>query len=125
MRGLRGRLRRISLHWPRFPETLGVIIGDFNICELEEGRFNVTNQTFTESDAGQKVVFRSFSRTFLKSRNQHLQGRILPLMVRFAHYPESTEHSLTYLWQSRVTFIVTLMFLTTLVSGPWRQSIGL
>ena len=39
MRYLRERLRRVSLHWPRNPEALGVI-GDFNICEPEEGRFN-------------------------------------------------------------------------------------
>ena len=46
LRDLRERLHRISLHWPRHPEALGVIIGDFNICEPEEGRFNVRNQTF-------------------------------------------------------------------------------
>ena len=36
-RDLRERLHCISLHWPRYPEALGVIIGDFNICEPEEG----------------------------------------------------------------------------------------
>ena len=37
-----------------------VIIGDFNICELEEGRFNVRNQTFTEGDAGNTRLFQSY-----------------------------------------------------------------
>ena len=60
MRDLRERLRRISLHWPRYPEALGVIIGYFNICERKEGRFNVRNQTFTECDAGKTALFRSF-----------------------------------------------------------------
>ena len=36
LRNLRGRLRRISLHWPRYPEAFGVIMGDFNVCEPEE-----------------------------------------------------------------------------------------
>ena len=35
LRDLRQRLRRISLHWPRYPEAFGVIIGDFNVCEPE------------------------------------------------------------------------------------------
>ena len=38
LRDLRERERRISLHWPRYPEAFGVIIGDFNICEPEEER---------------------------------------------------------------------------------------
>ena len=57
---LRERLRRISLHWPRYPEAFGVIIGDSNICEPEEGRSSVGNKTFTEGDAGKTALFRSF-----------------------------------------------------------------
>ena len=60
LRDPRERLHRISLHWPRYPEALGEIIGDFNICEPEEGRFNVRNQTFTEGDTGKTALFRSF-----------------------------------------------------------------
>ena len=50
--GPRERLRLISLRLPRYPEAFGVIIGDFNICEPEEGRFSVWNQT------SQKVIRR-------------------------------------------------------------------
>ena len=60
LRNLCERLRRVSLHWQRYPEALCVIIGDFNICEPEEGRFNVRNQTFIEGDAGTPALFRSF-----------------------------------------------------------------
>ena len=42
----REKVRLISLHWPRHTKSFGVIIGDFNIQELEEGRFSVRNQTF-------------------------------------------------------------------------------
>ena len=49
----------MSPHWPCYPEGFGMIIGDFNSCEPEEGRFNVTSQTFTEGDAGRTAVFRA------------------------------------------------------------------
>ena len=60
LRNLRERLRRIPFHWPRYPEGLGMIIVDFNICEPEEGNFSVKNQTFTEGDAGRTPQFRTF-----------------------------------------------------------------
>ena len=60
IRDVRERLRRISLHRSRFPEDLRVIIGDFNICEPEEGRFNVRHQTFTDGDTEKTALFRSF-----------------------------------------------------------------
>ena len=39
LRDLRERQRLVSLHWPRYLEEFGVIIGDINICEPEERRF--------------------------------------------------------------------------------------
>ena len=39
---------------------MGVILGDFNICDPEEGRFNVWKQTFTDGDPVKTAVFRSF-----------------------------------------------------------------
>ena len=39
---------------------VGVILGDFNICDLEEGRFNVWNQKFTDGDPRKTAVFHSF-----------------------------------------------------------------
>ena len=47
----------ITPHWPLYPEALGVITGDFNICEPEEGRFNTWNQTFTDGDAWKAALF--------------------------------------------------------------------
>ena len=58
LRNLRERLRRIVFHWPRKPEGFGIIIGDFNVCEHEEG--SVMNQTFTEGDVGRTALFRTF-----------------------------------------------------------------
>ena len=60
MRRLRERLRLITPHWPSYPNAVGIILGDFNICEPEEGRFNGWNQTFTDGDAGKTAVFHSF-----------------------------------------------------------------
>ena len=50
LRSLRERLRLITPHWPQYPDAIGMIMGDFNICEPEEGRFNVWNLTFTDGD---------------------------------------------------------------------------
>ena len=60
LRSLRERPRRLSTHWTQYPEGFGIIISDFNICEPEEGRLNVTNQTFTDGDAGRTALFRTF-----------------------------------------------------------------
>ena len=58
---LLGRLSLIHPHWPAYPCGVGVISGDFfNICDQEEGRFNVWNQTFTDGDRGKTTVFPSF-----------------------------------------------------------------
>ena len=39
---------------------MGIILGDFNIGEPEEGIFNVWNQTFTDGVAGKNAMFHSF-----------------------------------------------------------------
>ena len=59
-RQVRGRLCFIRPDWPAFPCGVGVIMGDFNICDKEEGRFNVRNQSFTDGDPGKTGVFHSF-----------------------------------------------------------------
>ena len=60
LRQLRGRLRLIHPHWLSYPSGVGIILGDFNICDPEEGRFNVWNQTFTDGDPRKTAVFHSF-----------------------------------------------------------------
>ena len=41
LKQLRGRLSLIHPHWPAYLNGVGIILGDFNICDPEEGRFNV------------------------------------------------------------------------------------
>ena len=60
LRQLRGRLVLIHPHWPAYPNGVGIIWGDFNICDPEEGRFNVWNQSFTDGDPWKTAVFHSF-----------------------------------------------------------------
>ena len=60
LRQLRRRLHLIHPQWPSYPNGVGIILGDFNICDPEEGRFNVWNQTFTDGDPRKTAVFRSF-----------------------------------------------------------------
>ena len=59
LRQLRGRLGIIHPYWPAYSPGVGVILGDFNNCDPEEGRFNVWNQTFTDGDPGKTAVFHS------------------------------------------------------------------
>ena len=37
-------------HWLAYPCGLGIILGDLYICDPEEGRFNVLDQSFTDGD---------------------------------------------------------------------------
>ena len=46
LRQLRGRLDLIHPNWLAYPTGVGIILGDFNICDSAEGPFNVWNQTF-------------------------------------------------------------------------------
>ena len=60
LRQLRERLHLINPHWPSCLNAAGIILGDFNICDPEEGRFNVQNQTFTDCDPRKTAMFHSF-----------------------------------------------------------------
>ena len=60
LRQLRGRLHLIHPHWPSYPSGVGIILGDFNICDPEEGRFNVWNQTSTDGDPRKTAAFHSY-----------------------------------------------------------------
>ena len=50
----------IHPHWPACPCGVGVILGDFNICDPEEGRFYFWNEPFTDGDPRKTAVFHSF-----------------------------------------------------------------
>ena len=66
LRSLRERLHFITPRWPHYPDAIGVIMGDFNICEPEEGRFNVWNQTFTDGDTRKAALLHVFFLAFSK-----------------------------------------------------------
>ena len=57
---LLGRLHLFHPHWPSYPNGVGILLCDFNICEPEEGRVNVWNPTFTDGDAGKTAMFHPF-----------------------------------------------------------------
>ena len=59
VRRLRERLRLIVPRWPSYPNAVGLVLGDFNICDSEEGRFNVVNQSFTDGDTGKTASLHS------------------------------------------------------------------
>ena len=62
LRRLCERLRLVTPPWPSYPNAVGIILGDFNICEPEEGWFKFWNQTFTDG-----AMFHSFFPHVLES----------------------------------------------------------
>ena len=147
LRRLRERLRLITPHWPSYPNVVGIILGEFDICEPEEGRFNVWNQTFTDGDTGKTALFHSLfphvlecvfaviccnrfsdieSKRFVSSRlvsRKHnlttLEGTPLPL-GSYVRCQGSIVSSLTYLWLRREIFTATPMSSRILGTGPFR-----
>ena len=49
LRQFRGRVRLIHPHWPAYPMEWALFFGHFNICDPEEGRFHVWNQSFPDT----------------------------------------------------------------------------
>ena len=79
---LRGRLHLIHPHWPSYPSGVGIIFGDFNISDPEEGRFNVWNQSFTDGDPGKTAVFHSFFPHVLEVAQPDNTRRIIRTLSR-------------------------------------------
>ena len=48
LRQLRGRLQLTHTHCSSYPNGVGIILGDFNICDPEERRLHVWTQIFTD-----------------------------------------------------------------------------
>ena len=57
VRDLRERLRLISNQRPRSPEAFGVLIGDLNLCDPEEGKFNINKPSLCWGRCGQDGTF--------------------------------------------------------------------
>ena len=120
LRQLRERLRLIAPHWTSYSNAVGIILGDFNICDPEEGRFHVLNQTFTEGEKRKTAKFHSFFHMFLRLLNLILrEGTPLPL-GSYAPCQESIVFSKIYLWLRRVIFTATPMSSRTWGIGPFR-----
>ena len=60
LRQLRHRLHLIHPRWPSYPNGVGIILGDFSICDPQEGRFQIWNQTFTDGEPRKTATFHSF-----------------------------------------------------------------
>ena len=114
LRSLRERLRLITPHWPHYPDAIGVIMGDFNVCEPEEGRSNVWNQTFTDGDMVRRLLcFILCFLAFSKLINLITQGETPQSMGFYARCQGLIELLSICLWLRRVTSIVIPMSLRT------------
>ena len=106
--------------WPCHPGVFGVMVGDVNICEPEQGRFNVWNQTFTDGDAGKTAVFfRFFSHVFEIAQPDFTRKDVTVNGV-IRTCPELTGYLFFFLWLRHVIFIAILMSSNILVNVPSR-----
>ena len=119
LRSLRERLLLIFPHWPCYPGAFGVMAGDFNICEPEQGRFNVWNQTFTDGDARKTAVFLFFPHVFEIAQLDFARKDVTVNGV-IRTCPELTGYLLIFLWLRHVIFIAILMSSKILVNVPSR-----
>ena len=85
---------------------MGIILGDFNICDPEEGRFNVWNQIFTDGDPGKNAVFHSFFPHVLEVAQSDYNRRDATALASIVSLS-------IYLWLKHVISVALLMFLRT------------
>ena len=91
---------------------MGIILGDFNIRDPEEGRFNVWNQIFTDGDPGKTAVFHSFH-TSLRLPNLITREETPQPLVSYALFPGLIAFLSIYPWLKYEISIVILMSLRT------------
>ena len=113
LRQLRDRLRLIHPHWPAYPNGVVIILGDFNICDLEEGRFNVWNQTFTDGEPGKTAVFHSFFPHVLEIAQSEYTRKDATAMGVIRTLSRIDRILSIYLWLKHVISIALLMLLTS------------
>ena len=118
LRSLRERLRLIFPHRPCNPGAFGVMAGDFNFCEPEQGRFNVWNQTFTDGDAG--LLFSCFFSHVFELAQLDFTRKDVTVNGVIRTCPELTGYLLIFLWPRHVIFFAILMSSKILVNVPSR-----
>ena len=84
LRQLRGRLGLLHPYWPAYPTGVGVILGDFNICDLKKDDSMFWNHTFTDGDSGKTAVFHSFFHMSLRLPNLTAQEKTLLPLATYA-----------------------------------------
>ena len=121
LRQLRDRLHLIHPHWPSYPNGVGIILSGFNICDPQEGRVNVWNQTVTNGDPRNTAMFHSFFHMFLRFVNLITRGGIPQPLGSYAFCQGLIVLSI-YLWLKHEIFTVTLTSSRTWEIGPFYAS---
>ena len=104
LRQLRDTFRFSHRHWLAYPNGVGIILGDFNICDPEEERFNVWNQTFTDGDPRKTAVHVLQIAPPDHTRRDATALGIIRTLSRIDRIFLSI-----YLWRKHEMFIVSLM----------------
>ena len=107
--------RCVSL-WPCCLAGVGILIGDLNMCDPEERRFNVATQSFYEGDPGGTAVFPHALDVAQPNCTTHRRLRWRHL----AHTRELTGPSSTFRWRKPATVHLGRRRSTTWGLGPYR-----
>ena len=113
LRNLRERLCLITPHWPQYPDAICIIMGHFNICEPEEGRFKMfgVKLSFTDGDTGKAASFHFLFPRVLEGAQPDHTRRDLSVNGVNARYQELIEPLSVFLccWNSTQALINMLM----------------
>ena len=101
-------------------EHLVLWLENVNICEPEQGRFNVLNQTFMDGDAGKTAVFSCFFSHVFEIAQLDFTRKDVTVNGVIRTCPELTGYLLIFLWLRHVIFIGILMSSKILVNVPSR-----
>ena len=97
LRQLRERLRLVTLHWPSYPNAVGIILVISMSVNQKEGRFNVWNQTVTDDDE-RLQCFIPFFHMFLRLLNLITRGGTSLPLGSYALCQGLIATLYTYLW---------------------------
>ena len=95
-------------------------MGDLSICEPQEERFNVWNQTFTDGDTGKAALFHSFLPHVLEIAQPDFTRETLQSMGLYARCPGSIKRLSIFLWLKHSISIAPPMSPRTLGNGLFR-----
>ena len=98
MQELRRRLRAAAALWPSYADGVGFLVGDFNICDPDEGRVTSRNWTFSEGDTVAPLSSLPPSRALWKSLSPTSRARMRGVTALSTRFHVLIAFSSIFLW---------------------------